>query len=120
MNFSVNVVYKCNKCGKEYPKKPKICSCEHILVGKIIKWAKILTEKESNTVKVKCLICHSEKDIIFTNITKQQSCGCLKRNIKLVSVNETEVRYQCRKCGDITMEKTPCRPCCECTEEEKE
>jgi hypothetical protein len=112
MTIEKMLIYYCSRCGKKFPLPTKRCDCEK---EEILSWAKLLSEKDSaNYVKVQCLICGREKTVAYYNIVKVKSCGCVPRNIIVISVNETEVRYQCNKCGDISIEKLPCTPSCEC------
>lgn len=116
MTIEKKVSYICNKCGRKYAIPPKLCDCEkEDSIGAIVGWAKILTEKDfRKMVKVQCLICGEEKEVLFYNIQRQKSCGCVPRSINILAITIDEVRYQCKKCGDISIESVPCEPSCEC------
>ena len=66
MGFLKSTVYKCDRCGKEYNIPPQKCACDYpYQKGNVINWALLLTDKVDTTIKVKCLLCGEEKDILF-------------------------------------------------------
>lgn len=115
MIFISKTVHKCSLCGKEYLIKPPTCSCQSLFVkDAIIGWAKLVENKVNTTVKVQCLICGEQKDILYYNISRQKSCGCVPRGIDILGLTQFEIRYRCRKCGDVLIDTIPTKVGCDC------
>lgn len=108
------VLYKCNRCGKQYATEPEYCECESRLeVGRIVGPFKIL-EITNSQCKCQCQICGMVKLIHRSNIARQASCGCKPRHIEILQFMGERLRYRCRTCGEITIDNMPIELwCCE-------
>jgi hypothetical protein len=108
--------FKCVRCDKVYhDKHPDRCVCrspyeEGLMIGPF----KITGAKVDEKLPVICLLCDSSKEIHYTALKRQKSCGCKPRWITIIDISEQFVRYRCIKCSQTHTEELPVlQYCCE-------
>lgn len=110
-------LYRCTDCLRLYEEKPEKCVCERHVYIKGERFGPFVVEGKSNLhehVKVRCLLCNTLVDVRYTNIKKQQSCGCKARSAEVLEINEEIIVYRCRKCSKVRTVRLPVVSyCCE-------
>lgn len=109
--------YRCVRCNKVYHSDPPDkCICRSPYeIGNLLGPFKITGAKdEDGKIPVVCLICDCSKDIHYTGLKRQKSCGCKPKWIDVLDISEEFVRYRCSKCGQISTDELPViNYCCE-------
>ena len=108
--------FKCVRCNKIYHElTPDKCICRSPYeVGNRIGPFKIIGSKVEDKIPVLCLLCDGSKDLHYTAIKRQKSCGCKPAWITILDISEEYVRYRCSKCGKSVAEELPVLSfCCE-------
>lgn len=111
------ILYRCSDCNRLYEEKPENCICERRVyvegerIGPFV--VKGNSEKQAH-VKVRCILCDTFVDIAYSNIRRQQSCGCKPRSAEVLELSEEVLVYRCRRCGKSNTAVLPIITyCCE-------
>jgi hypothetical protein len=108
--------FKCSRCSKIYHElHPDKCICRSPYeVGNIIGPFKIIGAKVDEKIPVICVLCDCSKDLHYTAIKRQKSCGCKPKHIEVIESTEDFIRYKCNKCGKTVSDELPIlHYCCE-------
>jgi hypothetical protein len=113
------VCYRCTSCNRIYEAEPKKCVCERQIYIKGERFGpfEIVKEAEDHQIKVRCILCDTVSTMHFTNIKKQQSCGCKPRHVEVIELNDEVFVYRCRKCNKVSTVRVPVVTYC-CEEED--
>lgn len=95
--------YRCSDCNRLYEEDPERCVCERsVFVKDSVHGSFIVRDKAEKPTYylVTCILCGSTKEIRYSNIRRQDSCGCKPRSAIISEITPEKVMYTCRKCGE--------------------
>lgn len=102
-------IFRCCECGKTYNKHPGHCKCaDNNRPGKII-GPFTLISSEANGWKVRCNLCTEYKLINTSNLSRQKSCGCVPRWIRILEINNVDntAKTFCKRCSKYSVYELP-------------
>ena len=106
-----------NQSGFDGDKVLVLMNCDKTTVLKVQEEGfKIIAFKKDDEGKLPtiCLLCDCSKDIHYTALKRQKSCGCKPKWIEILDMSEEYVRYRCTKCNKKISDELPILTfCCE-------
>ena len=115
-------LHRCTDCLRLYEEKPGKCVCERHVYIDGERFGPFIVEGRSKIpehIRVRCILCDTLCDVRYTNIKKQQSCGCKARSAEVLELNEEILVYRCRKCEQVRTVRLPVVSYC-CEEENED
>lgn len=101
--------FKCLDCGRVYEEQPVMCECRKVKLtrGSPINSFVIVDLIGMDRCVATCRLCDMNGEYYIGQLRSMISCGCRPAWVEILSIEQSVVKYRCKKCQHCTRQQLP-------------